>query len=131
MESVRIERDLPGEPDEVFDWFVDPTMLSTWWPSEASTDPVVGGSYRLHWSGPDVTLRGQYVAVESGRRLEFTWSWDHDDLPPRTVVVGFSSSPRGTLVTVDHEAETDGEGVDYVDGWTHFLGRLDARLSGG
>lgn len=131
MESVRVERDLPGEPADVYEWFVEPTMLAAWWPSEAETDPVVGGSYRMYWSGPDVTLRGHYVAVEPGERLAFTWSWDHEDLPPRDVVIGFEASARGTTVTIDHDAATEGEGADYVDGWVHFLGRLDSRLSAG
>lgn len=129
METVRVEHDLPGEPADVFEWFVDPTMLAAWWPSEADTDPVVGGAYRMHWSGPDVTLRGQYLSVEPGVRLSFTWSWDHDDVPPRDVTIAFAVSARGTLVTVDHEAATADEGVDYADGWAHFLARLDTRLS--
>ncbi len=81
--------------------------------------------------GPDAALRGNYVAVDSGERLGFTWSRDHDDLPPRPVIIGFAASDRGTIVSVDHEAESAEEGSDCVDGWTHFLGWLDARLNGG
>ena len=123
-----VERDLPGGPDEVFEWFVDPSKLTAWWPSEAETEPAVGGAYRMFWSGPDVTLRGRYLAVEPGERLAFTWSWDHDDVPPREVAVAFAASAGGTQVTVDHEAATDQEGIEYVDGWEHFLGRLDEAL---
>jgi uncharacterized protein YndB with AHSA1/START domain len=100
-----------------------------WWPSEAETDPVVGGRYRMYWTGPDVTLRGEYVEVSAGDRLGFTWRWDHDDLPPRSVAVAFTASDRGTLVSVDHECESDEEGAGYVDGWTHFLAQLDARIA--
>lgn len=131
MGSARVEHDLPGDPEAMFEWFVDPVLLAQWWPSEAETDPVVAGSFRMHWAGPDVTLRGEYLSITPGARLVFTWSWDHDDLPPRRVDIGFRRSDRGTLVTVEHEADTDDERTDYVDGWTHFLGRLDARLVAG
>jgi uncharacterized protein YndB with AHSA1/START domain len=115
----------------VFEWLVDPAMLSQWWPSEAETDPVVGASYRMYWSGPDVTLRGRYLAVEPGVRVAFTWSWDHDDIPPRTVVVELRPEGDGTLARVSHEAESDDEVGDYRDGWTYCLRRLDERLRGG
>lgn len=125
MSPVVVEYDFPGDTSAVFEWFVDPVLLTRWWPTEAETDPVVGGRYRLYWDGPDVTLRGEYLDVAPGERLGFTWSWDHDDLPPRVVDIRFSTSDRGTFVTVTHESESDEESRGYVDGWTHFLGRLD------
>lgn len=131
MGPARVQHDLPGDPPTVHDWFVDPVLLVQWWPSEAETDPVVDGRFRLYWDGPGVTLRGEYVEVVPGERLVFTWSWDHDELPPRRVDIGFQRSDRGTLVTIEHEAGTDDERGDYVDGWTHFLARLDARLTNG
>jgi hypothetical protein len=42
--------------------------------------------------------------------------------------VSLPASDSGTLVTVTHESETEDEGAGYVDGWTHFLGRLAAQL---
>lgn len=128
MQTMHIEHDLAGDPTSVFEWFVDPVLLTRWWPTEAVTDPVVGGRYRLYWAGPDVTLRGAYLDVSPGERLGFTWSWDHEDLPARHVVVEFAASDRGTVVNVSHAAESDEEGAGYVDGWTNFLGQLDARI---
>lgn len=129
MATIHVEHDLAGDPAAVFEWFVDPVLLTRWWPTEAETDPVVGGRYRLYWDGPDVTLRGEYVEVALGERLGFTWRWDHDDLPPRSVDVVFTTSDRGTLVSVAHECDDDDEGTGYLDGWTHFLGQLEARIA--
>ena len=128
MRTITVEQDLAGDPAAVFEWFVDPVLLTRWWPTSAGTDPVVGGRYRLYWEGPDVTLLGEYEHVSPGERLGFTWSWDHEHLPARHVVVEFAASDRGTMVNVSHAAESDEEGAGYVDGWTHFLGRLDARI---
>ena len=129
MDSVHVERAVPGEPGTTFEWFTDPVLLTRWWPTEAELDVRPGGAYRLFWDGPQVTLRGEYVSVDPGRRLEFTWSWDHDDLPPRHVAIGFARSDLGSLVTVDHEAPTSSEQSDYRDGWEHFLGQLVTELS--
>jgi uncharacterized protein YndB with AHSA1/START domain len=130
MQPVHVEHDLLGDPDAVFEWFVDPVLLVRWWPTEAVTDPVVGGRYRMYWDAPDVTLRGEYVEVVFGERLRFTWQWDHEArLAPRDVEIEFAASARGTLVSVTHECESEEEGVGYLDGWTHFLAQLDARIA--
>lgn len=130
MGSVHVEHDVAGDPDAVFEWFVDPVLLTRWWPSEAETDPVVGGRYRMYWVAPDVTLRGEYLEVAPGERLRFTWHWDHDaEFPRRDVDVLFTESARGTLVAVTHEYESEEEGAGYIDGWAHFLGQLDARIA--
>jgi len=129
MSYVTVERTFRGDPEAVFEWFTDPEKLIRWWPSEAVTDPVNGGSYQMYWAGPDVTLRGSYNAVDPGSRLEFTWSWDHDDLPLRTVEIRFAKSGGDTVVTVVHEAGSTEEADDYESGWTHFLWQLDAEIA--
>lgn len=130
MRTVHVECDVTRDRAAVFEWFVDPVLLTRWWPDEAETDPAVGGRYRMHWAGPDVTLRGAYTTIEPGARLAFTWQWDHEALAPRRVDVTFAGSERGTLVSVAHECDTDEEGAGYVDGWTHFLAQLDAAIAG-
>jgi uncharacterized protein YndB with AHSA1/START domain len=126
--TATVVTEVVGDQSTVFEWFTDPVLLVRWWPSAAETDPRPGGAYRMYWEGPDVTLRGEYRRVVDGERLDFTWSWDHDDLPPRDVTVAFERCGRGTKITVDHEAGSDAEAADYVDGWTHFLGQLAAQL---
>jgi uncharacterized protein YndB with AHSA1/START domain len=128
VQTATIVTELPGEPSAVFEWLTDPVLLVRWWPTEAETDPRPGGAYRMYWAGPDVTLRGEYRRVVDGEHLDFTWTWDHDDLPPRDVAVRFESCDRGTKLTVDHQAESDAEATDYLDGWTHFLHQLAAQL---
>ena len=129
MASVQIERELVGHPASVFEWFVDPVLLTRWWPSEADLDVRPGGPFRMYWEEPDVTLRGEYRVVDPGRRLDFTWSWDHEDLPPRLVSIAFEDSDVGTAVRVEHDHETESEGSDHRDGWEFFLGRLADRLA--
>jgi uncharacterized protein YndB with AHSA1/START domain len=119
---------LPAEPATVFDHLSRAELLTAWWPTSAETDPRPGGTYRLHWDGPDVTLRGSYEVVERPVRLRYTWSWDHEDVTSVVTFVLAAIGPR-TELTVRHAATSDRERDDYLAGWTHFLGRLDDLLA--
>jgi hypothetical protein len=111
MQTVHIERELPTTADVAYNYFIQPELLMLWWPSEAETDPQVGGEYRMFWEAPGVTLRGQYRKAVPGRQLAFT------------------STRRGCVVSVTHDAGSDDEASDYTNGWIHFLGRLQNALS--
>lgn len=41
---------------------------------KAELDPRPGGVYRV-WMDADTVARGEYVEVESPRRVVFTWGW--------------------------------------------------------
>ena len=85
--------------------------------TSADTDPRPGGSYRLHWAGPDVTLRGTYLVVERPHRVAFTWSWDHDELES-DVTITLAAVDTGTRLDLVQSATSDDECDDYVAGWT-------------
>lgn len=129
MQTVHIEREVRATPDEAYRYFVEPELLVRWWPSEAETDPQEGGEYRMSWTEPEVTLRGQYRKTVPGRQLAFTWKWDHEDLPSRLVDVIFKASPWGCVVSITHDAGSNDEASDYTNGWIHFLGRLQNSVS--
>ena len=112
----------------VFNCFVDPTKLTEWWPSGAETDPRPGGDYHLWWDGPDWHLRGRYIEVERPHRLVWTWKWDHDDVPARIVTVDLTREEGSTVLEIDHEATSPDERDSYVDGWNHFLTKLEGRF---
>ena len=70
--DLDVERDLPAAPEVVFDHVIRIERLTTWWPSSGETDPRPGGTYRLFWDGPDMTLRGVYDVVERPSALTFS-----------------------------------------------------------
>ncbi len=125
--DVRVERDLSGSPDDVFDHFTRIERLTTWWPSSGETDPRPGGTYRLHWDGPDVTLRGVYEIVDRPRRLRFTWTWDHDEAAS-VVDLTLTPTESGTRLCIDQTAAADDEADGYREGWAFFLDRLGGVL---
>jgi uncharacterized protein YndB with AHSA1/START domain len=123
-----------ADPARVFDYWVQPDLLAKWWPPEAHIEP--GGSYRMMWPAMGWTLRGTFMAFERGKKLIFTWKWDHEpDLPERTVTVTFAPLDGITVISVEHGTYTDSE-VDqkdrqsHIDGWNHFLEQLQQRING-
>lgn len=129
MFDVELEFQLPAVPEVVFDHFTRIELLTTWWPTDGHTDPHEGGEYMLHWDGPDVTLRGRYLVVERPNRLQFTWSWDHDD-DDSVVTVELMSVGGATTARIRQTASSSDEQSGYVDGWTYFIDRLVGQLAG-
>lgn len=125
--------DLPRlSPPTAFDYFTRPELLAQWWPPEAIVEPRAGGSYRLSWPEMGWELFGRYSVFEPGERLGFSWRWSHHpELPLRVVEVVFAPSERGCRVTVTHGVYGDSaveqdDRQSHIDGWLHFLGRLQA-----
>lgn len=126
---ARVDARLPALPDTVLAHLTEPELLTRWWPTGADTEPRPGGRYHLWWDGPDWHLRGEYLEIDLPRFV-WTWKWDHDDLPVRTVVMSLRAGGDGaTEISVDHEAESAEERASYVEGWEHFLGVLGEVLT--
>ena len=77
-----------------------------------------------------VHLRGSYVTFEPPVRLEFTWAWDHEDLPPRRVDVRLHIRDAGsTTVVIEHDAGSAEELAGYREGWEFFIPQLRDALA--
>lgn len=129
-ERLVIAGDFAKTPDELFRYWTDPELLTQWWPVEAEIDPREGGTYLASWPRMEWRLRGRYTAFEPGKRLTFTWNWDHEpDTPERQVDVLFEPSGDGTQMTIIHGPYTDSpadqqERQGHLEGWQHFCSRL-------
>lgn len=117
-------------PDVLFDYWTKPDLICQWWPQQAEIEPREGGAYHFSWPKMGWSLRGQYVNFDIGRSLNFTWRWDHQTTPLRHVEITFDSLPNGgTQITLTHgfytdSAEDQEERAGHIEGWIHFLGRL-------
>jgi uncharacterized protein YndB with AHSA1/START domain len=124
-------------PDGLWQLWTTPEGLTRWWPQKAEIDPAARS---LHFSWPRMGwhLRGRVLAWEPSRRLVFTWRWDHEpELPERTVTVELMAlaGGDGTVLTLEHGTYGDGaiEAADrqsHIEGWDHFLGRLESATRG-
>ena len=117
-------------PDVLFEYWTKPNLMCQWWPQQAEIDPREGGAYHFSWPQMGWSLRGRYVKFNIGRSLSFTWKWAHEASPPRQVEILFDALPDGgTQITLTHgfytdSAEDQEERQGHLEGWTHFLGRL-------
>ena len=122
-------------PERVFEWLTRADRLTRWWAQEAEVEAAEGGSLRLSWPAMGWVLFGRWVRFEPARRLEMTWNWEHrPELPERLVTFELEPCGAGTSLTVTHgdygEGEVESEDrQSHVDGWTHFLARLEECLA--
>ena len=80
--GILIQRTIATPIEDVFSARTKPEILSQWWGTPGTTDPVVevdlrvGGKYRLglrNESGDMRYVRGEYREGTPPRRLVYTW----------------------------------------------------------
>ncbi|HEX7536970.1 MAG TPA: TIGR03086 family metal-binding protein [Dermatophilaceae bacterium] len=124
---------LPVSTDEAFALITEPDRLRRWKTVSARVDLRVGGEYR-YTVIPGHVAAGTFREVEPGRRIVFGWGWeDASDLGPdaSTVTITLEPAEGGTLVRLVHDGLTDEQAVSHLEGWNHFLGRLELAASTG
>ena len=132
-EVVACEQVVAAPPTEVFRWFVDPDRLAGWIGIRATLEPRPGGSFRFEIVDGE-WCSGRYLEVVPGRRVVFTWGWDSGAIPvppgSSTVEVDLDPHPDGTLVRLVHRDLAPEVRRLHADGWSRFLPRLAAVVTG-
>ena len=126
-------RTIAAAPETVYDAFLDPKCPGGFWAVGERTilDPVVDGLF--YWA-VDHENRiyahyGRFVALERGRRAEFTWMSEPTHGLETTVRVTFAPDGRGTKVTLSHIGLPDDDaGHGHDQGWTSLLAGLAEHL---
>lgn len=125
--SIEREMSIAARPETVFAYFIDPERIVRWMGTTAELDPTPGGTFRIDYNGKDIA-RGEFVEVDSPRRVVFTWGWEAsgDETPPgsSTVEVTLTPDGDGTRVHLRHSG-LKAEAVDgHAVGWDQFLPTL-------
>jgi uncharacterized protein YndB with AHSA1/START domain len=115
-------------PEELYDYFTSPGLLTRWWPTDAEVDRQVGGEYHFAWPANDWHLRGKYTALDPSSHIGFTWSWDHEPshITPKLVDIWFMPMyEHGSRLAIYHgpfdTSESDQSARQgIVEGWIHF-----------
>lgn len=139
--TVEVEHRVGGPPEVVFEYFTDPEKYRRWKGHEAELDAQPGGTYRVTM-GPEIWVRGEYVAVEPPHRLLMTWGFESDidiprglaQVPPGTSTVEFRFVPDGdgTIIRVRHTGmPSEDARFAHTLGWETYLARLASVLAGG
>jgi len=124
-------------PTTLYDYFTSPELLVAWWPKTAQADLKVGGAYYLAWPEQDWHLRGEYLALDPGKHLAFTWAWDHEpsESGPKRVDLWFEELDNGSRLAIYHgpfdTSENDQQARQgIVEGWIHFGMKLAGLRAG-
>jgi uncharacterized protein YndB with AHSA1/START domain len=127
--EVRIE----ASAETVFEFFTDPRKMVQWMGTEATLDPRPGGVCRINPSGQAV-MAGEFVEIETPRRIVFTWGWETALLktPPQSTLVEVSLEPDGddTVVHLSHRRLKPETVALHRAGWHHYLARLALIAAG-
>ncbi|HSG91073.1 MAG TPA: SRPBCC domain-containing protein [Pseudomonadales bacterium] len=130
--TVEVERILPADPARTFAAWTEPATLVRWFCGSKATDaeawtcPREDGCYLIvmHGEGRDWPHAGNYLEVDPGRRLRFTWYTPSTDFQRSEVDVHFEAVAGGTRIRLRHSALPAGSRDGFSEGWTELLDQL-------
>lgn len=144
--TLRLEREFDGTPEEVFDAWTNPEVLTRWWGAQRTSespgcdvDLRVGGTYVLRMrdagSGEVHAVAGEYREIDRPRRLVYTWCWEagsgmHPGLVT-VVTVEFIGLGDRTRVVLEHAGLGSEESRSrHAEGWKGAFENLGERIFG-
>jgi uncharacterized protein YndB with AHSA1/START domain len=131
---IEIRRRLPARPDEVFAAWTDPATMSVWMSpvgfARVEAELRVGGKFRIVMvgEGTEIEHTGEYIAIEVGRRLVFTWRSPYTGDLPTLVTVTFTPAGEATDLTLVHEGLPGEVSEPHAGGWRRMVDRLVRTL---
>jgi uncharacterized protein YndB with AHSA1/START domain len=146
---VEVSVHIPAAPETVFCYLTDPARHIQWMGSQATLEPVPGGTYQVQMSD-GFAVAGTFAEVEPPHRLAFTWGWADDEaaqhvlgeppaeggraLLPGSTRVEVTLQPDGggtRLFLRHHDLATTKLRNAHQVAWETYLPRLAIRAAGG
>jgi uncharacterized protein YndB with AHSA1/START domain len=148
---VNVIADIRATPERVFRALTDPVELAQWWGAEGvyrterwEVDLRPGGKWVCHIAAPEGApkmtdrdepqqeVRGEYIAVEPPRLLEYTWSPSWDEFRVSRVRCEIEPTSTGSRLTIVHSGFEGREkmAADHGDGWVRVLGWMSDYIAG-
>lgn len=135
-EVLVVRRVLPAPRERVFAAWLDAESLAQWMRPDTvaatvvEVDPRVGGRFRIAMQRGDgeVEHRGEYLAIDPPRRLEFTWISAYTDTRPTVVTVELHEREGGTELVLTHRRLPASRVDAHRQGWTDIVRNLGAYL---
>lgn len=114
---------------KLFEYWIEPYLLRQWWPPVAEVQPRVGGNYHFSWPQMEWHLRGYYPTFDPGKKLAFTWQWEHHPFQEDVVVTFEPLDEQGTTMTIvhgpyDNSKQSQEDRQSHLDGWLYFVTKL-------
>jgi uncharacterized protein YndB with AHSA1/START domain len=138
--KLQIHRTYNATPQQVFDAWTRPELIKEWFGpghltiTDSSTDPRVGGAYRIAMEGPahhdpnvfqSVSATGVYTTFDPPKLLAFTWNGTWVPGEETLVTVALTPVDGGTELLLTHERFLTEESRDgHNRGWTTGLDNM-------
>ena len=123
--------------EKVYRALTEPSELTRWFATEATSDARSGGQYHLVFTFDDASrnheTKGEYRAAESGKRVAYSWPAGHAKVPTEVDfrLAGKGASTELTMVHSGWAATTEESRKEHEMGWGFFLSNLKAYLDDG
>jgi uncharacterized protein YndB with AHSA1/START domain len=138
--TVHATVEIAAPPESVFRALTDPGELPRWWGSpevyqthDWKVDLRPGGKWSCQARSPEGTgeVRGEVLAVEPPRLLEYTWEPSWEQYKQSIVRYTLEKVPGGTRLSLFHRGLVSEESIrGHTEGWTQVLGWLASRFAG-
>ncbi|MDQ0115857.1 SRPBCC family protein [Paenibacillus harenae] len=131
-DTIKKEIFIECRPETLFSFFTDPDKLVRWMGRHVLLDPSIGGKYRIDVNGSDIAM-GEYKEMIPNEKIVMTWGWEKSKIvPPGSSTVEFRLTPKdnGTLLVLTHYDLPGTEVASHVQGWTHYMSRLQLIAQG-
>lgn len=133
--SLTLKRHYRASPERVFAAWTMPEHLARWMaprddfaPTLAEVDLRPGGRYRFAMSAPNgdkPTVGGAFEEIIPGKKLVFTWAWEHTPDRVSVITVTLDAKDGGTELTLHQERLADDDARSrHERGWIGCLARL-------
>src|SRR6516225_8011281 len=128
-EAAAVERTtfIEAEPETMFGFFVDPSLMAEWFGISHVLEARPGGTFRVEVSRGNVAI-GVFTEVTPSRRVAFTWGWESPDaalasLRPGSSLVEIELEPQkgGTLLRLRHSGLPGGLEEMHGERWSYHL----------
>jgi uncharacterized protein YndB with AHSA1/START domain len=134
VESLSFSQVIKTDPDSAYRAFTNATELRGWLCNVATVVPRLGGRLYLWWESGYYTC-GEYVNLEPGKEVSFTW-FGKGEPSVSQVKVNFKPQGSGTLVEVNHtgleiKSEWEATRSEISKGWKNALENLDSVTATG
>jgi len=137
--KLQILRTYKATPQTIFEAWTKPELIQGWFGCShnsflgCSTDPRLGGAYRIAMEGPSPNdpsvfrvfeVTGVYTAFEPGKLLAFTWNAFPGE--ESLVTVALKPVEGGTELLLTHERFlTETSRDNHNQGWTTCLDSME------
>ena len=141
MADLKLEREFPTSPENLFAWISDGAKLLQWWGPEGMHVPEhdldfsrLGPWYSvmMNEEGQRYKVSGQVTHVDPPNSVGFTWAW-HDDADARGaeshVTFHVSAQGKGARLTLRHVNLADEDSAsNHNQGWSSSLNKIGPIL---